>query len=220
MGMAGYKAHFAFGVLTAACVAVVMLVISWVSLRVMPLVFLLAVIGSMLPDIDSDTGLPVRLLFGTLAVATIGLALFYMMNSTATSWLQQGLIGVGAGLFVYFIIGGIFKHFTEHRGVFHSIPAALVMGLVAMSISGLLGLGEKLALVVGLAITAGYLSHLVLDEINSTVNLSGIPFKPKKSLGTALKLTGGSRMTTTAIYLALALFVVMNAARLSGLLLY
>ena len=215
--MAGYKAHFAFGVLTAACVAVVMLVISWVSLRVMPLVFLLAVIGSMLPDIDSDTGLPVRLLFGTLAVATIGLALFYTMNSTATSWLQQGLIGVGAGLFVYFIIGGIFKHFTEHRGVFHSIPAALVMGLVAMSVSGLLGLGEKLALVVGLAITAGYLSHLVLDEINSTVNLSGIPFKPKKSLGTALKLTGGSKMMTTAIYVALVVFLVMNADRLSVL---
>jgi hypothetical protein len=156
-------------------------------------------------------------LFGTLAVATTGLALFYTMNSAATSWLQQGLIGVGAGLFVYFIIGGIFKHFTEHRGVFHSIPAALVMGLVAMSVSGLLGIGEKMVLVVGLAITAGYLSHLVLDEINSTVNLSGIPFKPKKSLGTALKLTGGSKMMTTAIYIALVVFLVMNADRLSVL---
>ncbi len=186
----------------------------------MPVVFLLAVIGSMLPDIDSDSGLPARLLFGTLAVATIGLTLFYAINNTAISWPQKSLIAVGAGLFVYFIIGGIFKHFTEHRGVFHSIPAALVMGLAAMSGSGLLGIGEKMALAVGLAITAGYLSHLILDEINSAVNLSGIPFKPKKSLGTALKLTGGSRMTTTAIYLALALFVVMNAARLSGLLLY
>ena len=215
--MAGYRAHFAFGVLTAACVAVAMLVVSWVSLKVMPLVFLFAVIGSMLPDLDSDTGVPVRLLFGTLAVATIGLVLFYVMNNTATSWPQQGLIAVGAGLFVYFIIGGIFKHFTAHRGVFHSIPAALVMGLVAMSVSGLLGIGEKMALVVGLAITAGYLSHLVLDEINSTVNLSGIPFKPKKSLGTALKLTGGSKMMTTAIYVALVVFLVMNADRLSVL---
>ena len=217
--MAGYKAHFAFGVLTAACVAVAMLVISWVSLMAIPVVFLLAVIGSMLPDLDSDTGVPVRLLFGTLAVATIGLVLFYGMNNTATSWPQQGLIAVGAGLFVYFIIGGIFKHFTAHRGVFHSIPAALVMGLVAMSVSGLLGIGEKATLAVGLAITAGYLSHLVLDEINSTVNLSGIPFKPKKSLGTALSLTGGSKMTTTAIYVALVLFLVMNVDRLSGLLL-
>jgi membrane-bound metal-dependent hydrolase YbcI (DUF457 family) len=218
--MASYRAHFAFGALIAACVAVAMLVISWVSLMMMPVVFLLAVIGSMLPDIDSDSGLPVRLLFGTLAVATIGLTLFYAINNTAISWPQKSLIAVGAGLFVYFIIGGIFKHFTEHRGVFHSIPAALVMGLAAMSGSGLLGIGEKMALAVGLAITAGYLSHLILDEINSAVNLSGIPFKPKKSLGTALKLTGGSRMTTTAIYLALALFVVMNAAWLSGLLLY
>ena len=217
--MAGYKAHFAFGVLTAACVAVAMLVISWVTFKVMPVVFLLAVIGSMLPDLDSDTGVPVRLLFGTLAVATIGLVLFYVMNNTATSWPQQGLIAVGAGLFVYFIIGGIFKHFTAHRGVFHSIPAALVMGLVAMSVSGLLGIGEKTTLAVGLAITAGYLSHLILDEINSTVNLSGIPFKPKKSLGTALSLTGGSKMTTTAIYVALVLFLVMNVDRLSGLLL-
>ena len=217
--MAGYRAHFAFGVLTAACVAVAMLVISWVSLKVIPVVFLLAVIGSMLPDIDSDTGVPVRLLFGTLAVATIALALFYAMNNTATSWPQQGLIAVGAGLFVYFIIGGIFKHFTAHRGVFHSIPAALVMGLVAMSVSGQLGIEEKTTLAVGLAITAGYLSHLVLDEINSTVNLSGIPFKPNKSLGTALSLTGGSKMTTTAIYVALVLFLVMNVDRLSGLLL-
>ena len=114
-------------------------------------------------------------------------------------------------------IGGIFKHFTAHRGVFHSIPAALVMGLVAMSVSGLLGIGEKTTLAVGLAITAGDLSHLVLDEINSTVNLSGIPFKPKKSLGTALSLTGGSKMITTAIYVALVLFLVMNADRLSVL---
>ena len=83
--MAGYRAHFAFGVLTAACVAVAMLVVSWVSLNVMPLVFLFAVIGSMLPDLDSDTGVPVRLLFGTLAVATIGLALFYAADNTATS---------------------------------------------------------------------------------------------------------------------------------------
>jgi len=216
--MAGYRAHFAFGVLTAACVAVAMLVVSWVSLKVMPLVFLFAVIGSMLPDLDSDTGVPVRLLFGTLAVATIGLALFYATDNTATSWPQQGLIAVGAGLFVYFVIGGIFKHFTVHRGVFHSIPAALVIGLVAMSVSGLLGIGEKMALAIGLAITAGYLTHLVLDEINSTVNLSGIPFKPKKSLGTALKLTGGSKITTTAIYVALVLFLVMNIDRLSGLL--
>jgi hypothetical protein len=216
--MAGYRAHFAFGVLTAACVAVAMLVVSWVSLNVMPLVFLFAVIGSMLPDLDSDTGVPVRLLFGTLAVATIGLALFYAADNTATSWPQQGLIAVGAGLFVYFVIGGIFKHFTVHRGVFHSIPAALVIGLAAMSVSGRLGIGEKMALAVGLAITAGYLSHLVLDEINSTVNLSGIPFKPKKSLGTALKLTGGSKITTTAIYVALVLLLVMNIDRLSVLL--
>ncbi|MDC1295705.1 metal-dependent hydrolase [Myxococcota bacterium] len=216
--MAGYRAHFAFGVLTAACVAVAMLVVSWVSLNVMPLVFLFAVIGSMLPDLDSDTGVPVRLLFGTLAVATIGLALFYAADNTATSWPQQGLIAVGAGLFVYFVIGGIFKHFTVHRGVFHSIPAASVIGLAAMSVSGRLGIGEKMALAVGLAITAGYLSHLVLDEINSTVNLSGIPFKPKKSLGTALKLTGGSKITTTAIYVALVLLLVMNIDRLSVLL--
>ena len=134
--MAGYRAHFAFGALTAACVAVAMLMISWVSLMMMPVVFIFAVMGSMLPDIDSDTGLPVRLLFGTLAVATIGLTLFYAMNNTAISWPQHSLIAVGVGLFVYFIIGGIFKHFTEHRGVFHSIPAALVMGLVAMSVSG------------------------------------------------------------------------------------
>ncbi len=66
----------------------------------MPVDFLLAVICSMLPDLDSDTGVPVRFWFGTLSVATIGLALFYVMNNTATPWPPHGLIAVGAGLLV------------------------------------------------------------------------------------------------------------------------
>jgi len=213
--MASFKAHIAFGILTAVCYTAVMLMVSWVSIAAMPLVFLSALFGSVLPDIDSDTGIPVRLLIGALALIAVTLSLIYSMNIEGVSILQHGFVAVGVGLFVYFVIGGIFKHFTAHRGIFHSIPAALLTGLVAMSIAGTFNVGEKTELAVGLAITMGYLAHLLLDEINSTVNLSGMPFKPKKSLGTALKLTSSSKTITVLTYCTLLLFVGVNAGSLA-----
>ena len=52
--------------------------------------------------------------------------------------------------------------------------------------------------------------HLILDEMNSAVNLSGRPFVPKKSLGTALQLWANSTFTTLAVYIALLFFIFLK----------
>jgi len=59
--MAGYKAHIAFGVVSAFSLSIVVVLLSLVSIELVPLVFLLTVIGAVLPDVDSDTGIPVKL---------------------------------------------------------------------------------------------------------------------------------------------------------------
>jgi hypothetical protein len=69
--MAGYKAHIAFGVVSAFSLSIVVVLLSLVSIELVPLVFLLTVIGAVLPDVDSDTGIPVKLLFLMLSIFTL-----------------------------------------------------------------------------------------------------------------------------------------------------
>ena len=205
--MASFKSHISFGILTAAILSVVLFLFAWVSGIFAFLIFVLVIIGSMLPDIDSDTGIPVRILFGVLSVA--GLVVSFVYLETITIF-YRGLISIVISLGVYFIIGKLFRKFTVHRGIFHSIPAALLMGVISISIADFFQLDIKTIFSIGLAVTAGYLCHLVLDELNSAVNISGVPFIPKKSLGTALQLWSSSLFTSLSVYGVLVVLVALK----------
>jgi len=205
--MASFKSHISFGIFTAAVLTVVLFLFAWVSGIFALLVFILVIIGSMLPDIDSDTGIPVRILFGILAVTGLVVSFIYLEPITI---LYRGPISIGISLFVYFIIGKIFRRFTVHRGIFHSIPAALLMGAISITIADCFELDAKTLLSIGLAVTTGYLCHLILDELNSAVNISGVPFIPKKSLGTALQLWSSSPFTTLSVYGVLVVLIVLK----------
>ena len=66
------------------------------------------------------------------------------------------------------------------------------------------------SIIMSSALGVGYLSHLILDEMNSFINLSGIPFVPKKSLGTALKISTKSLPMNTLIILLLTILIYVN----------
>ena len=59
--MAGFKAHMAFGMLTGAAWAAVAIALSLVTFWIAPIVFFAGFIGAFLPDLDSDTGKPLRI---------------------------------------------------------------------------------------------------------------------------------------------------------------
>jgi len=207
--MASFKAHISFGVLTAVVLSVVVVVLSWAPIEVVPLVFVLTVIGSMLPDIDSDSGIPVKILFFILAII-VAFAIFSNFQFSSHTGKELILMSLGSGLFVYFVVRFIFKKITTHRGIFHSIPMALIMGLLAIVAMSPYQFSNVSLRVVGASVVVGYLCHLILDELNSAVNLSGTPFIPKKSLGSALKLTVQSRILTIFMYIVLLLLVFVN----------
>ena len=87
---------------------------------------------------------------------------------------------------------------------------ALIMGLLAIVAMSPYQFSNASLRVVGASVVVGYLCHLILDELNSAVNLSGTPFIPKKSLGSALKLTVQSRILTIFMYIVLLLLVFVN----------
>ena len=80
----------------------------------------------------------------------------------------------------------VFKRLTVHRGMFHSIPAMLIAGLVTFL--RLPPPADSAAPPVGGAVMIGFLSHLLLDELCS-VDFRGLKPKLNQFAGKCLKFS-------------------------------
>jgi membrane-bound metal-dependent hydrolase YbcI (DUF457 family) len=156
----------------------------------------LTTVGGMLPDLDSDSGVPVREMTG-LAAAILPLLLVPRLMHAGMS--KEAILAtlLFSYIFIRYIAAGVFKRLTVHRGMFHSLPAMLIAGLVVY----LEYHSDSRALRVLLAggVMVGFFSHLLLDEIYS-VDLQGVKVKLKSSAGTAVKLASPSWPATAACY--------------------
>ncbi|MFH1137194.1 MAG: metal-dependent hydrolase [Pseudomonadota bacterium] len=115
--------------------------------------------GGLVPDLDAAAGRPVRLAAGAVSLAAALGALYFLEDLGTPPKLTAELI---LGLLLVFNTLGVylFKRLTTHRGMFHSLPAALTYAAALAAAFGPL-VGPAL---VGLA---GVLSHLVLDSLMS-----------------------------------------------------
>ena len=210
--MAGYREHITVsGLLGIAygCSAVFMFGYSVVQAAIGAT---LTWISGMLPDLDSESGKPVRELFGVVAALA---PLISMQHFQATGMqgdramlfalLSYGLVRYGGALFL--------AKLTVHRGMFHSIPALLISGELMflaypsdeLRVRTLLGIG------VGL----GFLSHLILDEMYS-VQWDGAKVKLAKSAGSAMKFFG-MKAVPNAVAMGLLLCLTYATLVKSGL---
>jgi membrane-bound metal-dependent hydrolase YbcI (DUF457 family) len=163
----------------------------------------LTTVGGMLPDLDSDSGRPIRELFA-LAGAVVPLLLVPRLNNLQLSHEGMLLFLIFAYLTVRYGAAWLVSQLTVHRGMFHSIPAMLISGLLVYLEYGS---GERnLRLLLAGAVMVGFLSHLLLDEIYS-VDFNGVRIKLKSSAGSALKFFSPSFFGTTVCYLILGLLL-------------
>lgn len=161
----------------------------------------LCAVGGMMPDFDSDSGIPVRHLFG-LAGMTAPLFLLPRFLDAGFS-LEKALILAAIAYFVVrYVLAEFFKRFTVHRGMFHSIPAMLIAGLAVFLLYQHSQLGLRQYMSLGTMI--GFLSHLVLDEMYA-VDLNGLVPRLNKAAGSALKLFSPSWKATGFCYVILFL---------------
>ena len=87
-------------------------------------------IGGMLPDMDSDSGIPVRELM-TFVAASVPLLMIDWFQMLELPHNSVVLVGGALYFFVRFVLFGLFKKYTVHRGMFHSIPAAILFAEIA-----------------------------------------------------------------------------------------
>ena len=163
-------------------------------------------LAGMLPDLDSDSGVPVR----ELTALTAALVPTLMIPRFEQLGLDREHL-VLATAFVYLAVrfgaGGLFKGYTVHRGMWHSLPAAAIAGLLTFLLVA--GTDMPVRLFKSGAVVLGFLSHLILDEFSSVQVRRG-RLRIKRSLGTALKLwTTSSLMANVSTYGKLAVLVAL-----------
>lgn len=145
---------------------------------------ILTAFGGILPDVDADNSHAIRLIFTLLAVLSVVVGALLLQG-----WLGPGrLIVACGGLYVgvRYVLSAVFRRFSVHRGIWHSLLASLLCGLATTVASYQWLLQEAwMAWAQGLALVLGTLIHLLLDELYS-VDLVGT--RIKRSFGTALKL--------------------------------
>jgi membrane-bound metal-dependent hydrolase YbcI (DUF457 family) len=162
-------------------------------------------VGGMLPDIDSDSGVPVRETMG-FAAAVTPMLLVDRFQHLGLNYEQMVLAGGACYLFVRFGIARLLMRYTVHRGMFHSIPALLIFTGLAFLICDYSNLHLRYFKAGGVFL--GVLSHLLLDEIFAVEWIGG-RWRFKKSFGTALKLWGDSLWGNFSTYAKLALVTLM-----------
>lgn len=192
--MASYRGHLAAGgALAIAGTALVSAAIT-TDTKTFIIFFLLVIAGAFLPDVDSDSSLPFYMVYGAITLGATTLITNKILPFLNTTLLKI-VIPLGVLLFMWYVVGGIVKNQTRHRGMIHSIPAAAVVSMLTVLLATNFGADPLRATLFGAAVGAGFLSHLLLDEIFSIVDFHGLPFIPNKAFGSALKLASSPAIT-------------------------
>jgi hypothetical protein len=163
-------------------------------------------VSGMLPDLDSDSGIPLREAIG-FASALVPMLMVERLNRMGLNFESMVLVAGLIYLFIRFVVAEIFRRYTVHRGMWHSIPAALLVGMFSFLVCSSEDIAIRLFKTA--AVVLGFTSHLLLDEIWSIEFRRG-RYEFKSSFGTALKLWSDNwfaNFTTYALVLAFGFLV-------------
>jgi hypothetical protein len=160
-------------------------------------------VAGMLPDLDSDSGKPAREMITLIAAVVPALMLDRFRDwQMSNEWIAVATGGIY--LAIRFGIGGIFKRYTVHRGMWHSVPACAIAGLITFLLCPKQEL--MLRIYLSVAVMLGFTVHLVLDEIWA-VNFSTSKIGLKTSWGTALKFYSDSAWANFVTYAKLLVLI-------------
>jgi len=192
--VASFKQHVTGGIVPAVLAAGTGIFVLKVGMTQAAVTFILAMLGAVLPDLDSDTGRPVEILFSYMGILLPIFALGMLYPGGAPNELL--LLFVVFGYFVVrYGLSLFFLKATVHRGIVHSIPVAIICAELTYLAFG--NSEFKTRLLFACSVFAGYITHLIMDEMWS-VDLLGASIK--RSFGTALTLKSNSFFMTVLAY--------------------
>ena len=162
-------------------------------------------VAGMLPDLDSNSSIPQREM---LCFVSVLVPMLMLRRLEALGMDPEMMVFTAGALyaFIRFGIGWVFKTFTKHRGMWHSIPAAMIAGLATFLVC--LSPELEVRIFKAWAVVLGFISHLLLDEIYS-VDWEGKRIRVKRSFGTAMKWFSTSSWANVSTYSKLGFLIVI-----------
>jgi len=182
--MANFKTHLGVAAIGSGLLATLCLGGNIATPREVILLSAVGTVGGILPDIDLDHASPTKIMFTALGIVFAFLVMFSKADSYSIIelWLIWGL----SYAVIRYLAWQAFSELTVHRGIFHSVAAALFFWFFTTALSYyLFDLSQLTSWLVGFFIFFGYLVHLSLDEIYSVDFMNQ---RIKSSFGTAIKL--------------------------------
>ncbi|NWH05600.1 metal-dependent hydrolase [Desulfobacter latus] len=203
--MANFKTHLTVASIGSSMAATMLFASAVASPQEVVLYVILGVVGGLLPDIDSDSSLTVRLLFTFVATFISFLVMFKQRADNTV--MELFILWAASFIFIKFFVFSLFTKLTVHRGIIHSIPAAVAFGCMAtIVLNRVFHFNDFVSWMGGGFVFSGSILHLILDELYS---IDFARFKVKASLGSALKLGSIKKMKETiAVYMLIALLFV------------
>ena len=199
--MANFKTHLGVGAATSGLLATACLGAGIAEPAEMAGLAVAGTIGALLPDVDSDYSSPMKAMFTALGLIAAALMVFSVSQTAPI--LELWIIAAVSYCAVRYAICSAFRTFTVHRGIFHSLAAAALFWLLAAAAGDRwFGLGPRMAWATGFFLFAGYVVHLVLDELFSVDLMNS---RIKRSFGTALKVVDYRNWRTSAALVAVVI---------------
>ena len=199
--MASFETHLTVATLGVGVLTTPLLASGMINTYEAVLLLSLGVIGGMLPDIDSDNSIPVKIAYKVISLIVPLIIVFKF--SVKLALLKIIGLWIIFSLILYMIFTHGFLKMTVHRGIFHTIGMGVLAGeLLALFFIDALHINHTLAIFSGVYLTIGYIIHLILDEVYS-VDLHNS--RLKRSFGTALKIYDKNNLSGSLIVNALAI---------------
>lgn len=192
--MANFTTHIAIGTVVSGALATLTLAADVVAPQNLVAVTLAGALGSVLPDIDLKDSRPSRAMFAGLAI----FASFAVLFNAATKFsiAELWLLWLGTLLMVRYGLHTVFHRLAVHRGIWHSILAAVFCSVAtAIVFRYLLDKPDGVSWLAAAFMFVGYITHLTLDEIYS---VDVMDTRIKSSFGTALKLFDRRHLAASA----------------------
>lgn len=207
--MANFTTHIAVGTVVSGALATLTLAADVVAPQNLVAVTLAGALGSVLPDIDLKDSRPSRAMFAGLAI----FASFAVLFNAATEFsiAELWLLWLGTLVLVRYGLHSVFHRLSVHRGIWHSILAAVFSAVTtAIVFRYLLGKPEGVSWLAAAFMFVGYITHLVLDEVYS---VDVMDTRLKSSFGTALKLFDRRHLYASAAMAGATVLVILASPR-------
>jgi hypothetical protein len=195
--MANFKTHLFAAAGLSGVAAIACMKAGVVASAETPLLLGLGALGGLLPDIDSDHSVPIKISFNLLAFALAFLVMFLFVGRYTV--LELAAVWLGVFVAVRYFVLELFVSFTTHRGAIHSLLAGGFFSLCTISLSHhLFSKPYSIAWVYGTFVGFGFIVHLLLDELFSVDLLNR---RIKRSFGSALKIISLKNWRATVLLL-------------------